>query len=90
MRVAENRFHPDLLRRQQLYVARAREDGFAIIDQEVELGLRSIAVPLIDKRGRTIAALNIGLAATSASAQALADSFLPKLLTIQSGLRRVL
>ncbi|PRX06550.1 UNVERIFIED_ORG: IclR family transcriptional regulator [Martelella mediterranea] len=71
-------------------VEQARENGFAVIDQEVELGLCSIAIPLFDKHGRTVAALNIGLSATSADAATLAERFLPKLLSVQSGLRRVL
>ncbi len=37
-------------------ISRVRSDGYAINDQEIELGLRSIAVPLFDARGRTIAA----------------------------------
>ncbi|MGR3593338.1 MAG: IclR family transcriptional regulator domain-containing protein [Limimaricola soesokkakensis] len=71
-------------------VAQARRDGFAIIDQEVEIGLRSIAVPLIDARGRVVAALNIGVAATHASAAMLAETYLPEMRRVQSGLERVL
>lgn len=71
-------------------VAQARRDGFAIIDQEVEIGLRSIAVPLIDARGRVVAALNIGVAATHASAAMLAETYLPEMHRVQSGLERVL
>ncbi|WP_432256767.1 IclR family transcriptional regulator domain-containing protein [Limimaricola sp. AA108-03] len=71
-------------------VAQARRDGFAIIDQEVEIGLRSIAVPLIDARGRVVAALNIGMAATHASAAMLAETYLPEMRRVQSGLERVL
>mgnify|MGYP000176886391 FL=1 len=33
--------------------------GYAIVDQELELGLRSIAVPIHDKAGRIAAALNV-------------------------------
>jgi len=71
-------------------VAQARRDGFAIIDQEIEIGLRSIAVPLIDARGRVVAALNIGMAATHASAAMLAETYLPEMRRVQSGLERVL
>ena len=39
-------------------IAAARHDGFALIDQEVETGLRSIAVPIIDGRGQTLAEPN--------------------------------
>ena len=40
-------------------LARVRAQGFAIIDHEVELGLRSIAVPLISVHGKVVAALNV-------------------------------
>ncbi|MBP6738220.1 MAG: helix-turn-helix domain-containing protein, partial [Rhodobacteraceae bacterium] len=39
---------------------RVRAQGHALNDQEVEDGLRSIAVPILNARGRTVAALNIG------------------------------
>jgi IclR family pca regulon transcriptional regulator len=68
----------------------ARADGFAIVDQEIELGLRSIAVPLIDGRGRIVAALNTGMAATHESPEHMVELYLPKLLKIQTGLKRVL
>lgn len=38
--------------------------GYAAVDQEVEASLRSVAVPLRNGRGKIVAALNIGLAAS--------------------------
>ena len=35
-----------------------REQGWALVDQELELGLRSIAVPITNERGQVVAALN--------------------------------
>ncbi|SFK05541.1 transcriptional regulator, IclR family [Celeribacter neptunius] len=67
-----------------------RSQGYAIIDQEVEIGLRSIAVPLVDGRGAVVAALNTGMAATQDKVEALVPIYLPRLLNVQSGLRRVL
>ncbi|WP_334174541.1 IclR family transcriptional regulator [Pseudoxanthobacter sp.] len=71
-------------------LARVRSDGFAVIDQEVEAGLRSIAVPVLNARGRTVAALNVGLAAGRAAPEALAGLFLPRLQAVQAELRRML
>jgi IclR family pca regulon transcriptional regulator len=71
-------------------VAQVRAIGHALIDQEVELGLRSIAVPLFDMRGRVIAALNTGVAAVHAEPEDLVRLYLPALLKVQEGLRRVL
>jgi len=67
-----------------------RSQGYALIDQEVEIGLRSIAVPLVNSHGAVVAALNTGMAATQARVDALIPIYLPKLLKVQSGLKRVL
>ncbi|MCD4660696.1 IclR family transcriptional regulator [Agrobacterium sp.] len=64
--------------------------GYALIDQEVEAGLRSIAVPLKSVRGQTVAALNVGLAASAASMEELVERYLPALLSVQRELARML
>ncbi|NIY98187.1 helix-turn-helix domain-containing protein [Salipiger sp. HF18] len=64
--------------------------GYALIDQEVETGLRSIAVPVLDARGATVAALNTGMAATQDGAETLVRDYLLTLQKVQAGLRRVL
>lgn len=40
-------------------IAKVRADNFAIVDEELELGLRSIAVPLRDRSGAIVAAINV-------------------------------
>lgn len=67
-----------------------RRLGFASIDQEVETGLRSIAVPLRTSRGKTIAALNVGLAATAEPMAAIVERYLPSLLKRQAELASML
>src|SRR5262249_62416971 len=42
-------------------VERARAQGYAYVEQELQEGLCSIAVPVRDGRGQTIAALNCGM-----------------------------
>ena len=54
------------------------------------MGLRSIAVPVLNAHGRTVAALNLGVAAVQLDAGELKDLYLPQLLRVQAGLRRVL
>ncbi len=71
-------------------LAQVRVEGFALIDQEVEIGLRSIAVPLFSARGQVVAALNTGVAAVQGGAQDLTELYLPALLKVQAGLRRIL
>lgn len=71
-------------------VARARKDGYAIVDQEIEIGLRSIAVPLFDARGNIVAALNVGVAAVDDNPAALRDRYLEQLIEVQQALKSML
>jgi IclR family pca regulon transcriptional regulator len=71
-------------------LARVRAQGYAVIDQEVELGLRSIAVPVLNARGKVVAALNFGLPARGEPLQSVVDHYLPAMLRVQTELRRVL
>ena len=57
-----------------------RQQGWVIIDQELEVGLRSLAVPLKDSAGQVLAALNVGTHASRVSKQELETRFLPVLL----------
>lgn len=68
-------------------LAQIRNDGYAIIDQEIELGLRSIAVPLFDSRNRIIAALNVGVAAVDSDPLALRDLYLDRLRLVQETIK---
>jgi IclR family transcriptional regulator, pca regulon regulatory protein len=62
------------------HIAEAREQGWSLVDEELEDGLRSIAAPIYDRYGRLDAALTIcGHAGRVTSAQ-LRDEFLPHLL----------
>lgn len=70
-------------------IARVRAQGWALVDQEVEPGLRALAVPVMDARGRVVAALNTGMAAVEADPQAVVAQYLPALQRVQDGLRRV-
>jgi IclR family pca regulon transcriptional regulator len=59
---------------------RVRENGWALVDQELELGLRSVAAPLRDAGGRVFAALNLSAAASRVSTDDLRGRLLPPLL----------
>ena len=54
-----------------------RKQGYAIVDQELELGLRACAVPVARPGGRIVAAVNVGVHASRADATALKRDFLP-------------
>jgi IclR family transcriptional regulator, pca regulon regulatory protein len=60
-------------------IAENHNKGWTLIDQELEEGLCSIAVPLIDSSGRTIAAMNIGGNVTRTSESDLVKKVLPEL-----------
>jgi IclR family pca regulon transcriptional regulator len=61
-------------------LADVRRDGYAINDEELELGLRSIAVPVRGASGQVLAALNVGAQAARVSVKQLEKEFLPVLL----------
>jgi len=51
--------------------------GWCLLDEELEQGVRSLAVPLHDKQGAVIAAMNVCAHASRVSAERLHDEFLP-------------
>ncbi len=56
-----------------------RRNGYSIVDQELELGLRSMAVPIQNPSGKVVAALNVGTHAQRVSIQDMQTKFLPHL-----------
>jgi len=56
-----------------------RHDGYAINDQELEIGLRSIAVPVRNVVGTVVAAMNVSSQASRVSRRELVERCLPVL-----------
>lgn len=56
---------------------RVREQGWALVDGELEIGLRSIAVPIHGRDGGVAAALNVSTSATRDSVDRLREHHLP-------------
>lgn len=54
-------------------------NGYSLVDQELEIGLRSMAVPIRNPNGKVVAALNVGVHAQRLSVQELQNRFLPQL-----------
>ena len=54
-------------------IDRVREQDYAVVDQELELGLRSLAVPIRRHDGIVVAALNVGVQAGRVDARALRE-----------------
>jgi IclR family transcriptional regulator, pca regulon regulatory protein len=60
-------------------LARVREQGWALVDGELEPGLRSVAVPVRDRRGEVVAAVNVSTSATRDTVEHVLDAYLPRL-----------
>ncbi|WP_405406797.1 IclR family transcriptional regulator C-terminal domain-containing protein [Streptomyces sp. NBC_01104] len=58
---------------------RARADGYALVDEELEVGLRSVAVPLHDRRGTVVAAVNVAMHSSSRTLEECVTDVLPRL-----------
>ena len=61
-------------------IARARAQGYAIVDQELEEGLRAVAAPIHDRSGTVAGAVNISVHAARATVEAVRRRFVPPLL----------
>jgi IclR family pca regulon transcriptional regulator len=64
----------------------ARDKGFALTDQELEVGLRSIAVPLRNQEQKVVAAINVGVQAASVNKRKMTTEILPVLESAATGL----
>jgi IclR family pca regulon transcriptional regulator len=62
-------------------VAAVREQGFSLVDEELELGPRSLSVPLRAADGGTLAALNLCAASARVSVGEMRARLLPAMLS---------
>jgi IclR family transcriptional regulator, pca regulon regulatory protein len=73
------RWQPDLAERTaELRTVRAR--GWSLTDEQLALGIRSVAAPLRDGTGQVIAAMNVTVHAAETSVDTLTGEYLPLLL----------
>lgn len=68
-------------------ITQARQQGYCVIDQELEPGLVSLAVPLVNSAGQTVAAINTSAQSARIAAADMPTRFLAKLLETQTNLR---
>ncbi len=61
-------------------IGRVAETGFALVDEELELGLRSIAVPIRDRSRWIVAAINVSIQSSRFSPDEMEREILPHLL----------
>jgi IclR family pca regulon transcriptional regulator len=76
---------PPELRRE---LDRVRRQRWALVDQELERGLRSIAAPIRDAAGRVIAAANVGAHAGRITVATLRRALLPSLQATAAAIER--
>lgn len=62
-------------------IAQVRKQGWSLVNQELEEGLVSMAAPITDRTGQTVAALNISGQANRSSAKVMQETMLPQLLS---------
>lgn len=67
-------------------LADVRSQGHAVVDQELEAGLRSVAVPVRDSTEAVVAAMNVSAPVTRGDAGAIRAELLPPLLVAADGL----
>jgi len=60
-------------------ISKARQQGYAVSDEELEIGLRSIAVPISNSRGETVLGLAISLQAARMTPAQMVEQLLPEL-----------
>ncbi len=67
-----------------------REQGYSIVDEELEEGLRSLAVPVLTRSGENVGAINLSAHSSRATRADLRDKFLPRLHVIAKEISRSL
>jgi IclR family pca regulon transcriptional regulator len=63
----------------RLALRNVRRHGYALVDQEYEIGLRSLAVPVYSPTGRVVATLNLSGSAPRMPVFDMQTRFLPHL-----------
>jgi len=56
-----------------------KQQGYALCDQALELGLRSIAVPIIERKGQVVAAMSLSVATSRMDIACIIEKLLPEL-----------
>ncbi|MGA5265527.1 IclR family transcriptional regulator domain-containing protein [Streptomyces lydicamycinicus] len=64
----------------------AHSAGYALVDEELEEGLRSLAVPVHDRTGRVVAAVNVSTHAARRTPDEAREALLPALRTAAAGI----
>jgi IclR family pca regulon transcriptional regulator len=69
---------------------RVKRNNYCLVDQELEIDLRTLAIPIQNASGRVIAAMNVGARASQTSRKQMLDEFLPVLRDAAANMRPLL
>ncbi|SDX10111.1 IclR family transcriptional regulator domain-containing protein [Roseicitreum antarcticum] len=67
-----------------------REKGWNLVDEELEIGLASIAVPLRSSQGVLVGAINVGVPTVRMSVDEIVETVLPRLLETAANISQAL
>lgn len=70
-------------------ILKAREDGYSIVDQELDSGLRSVSTPVFSNNGELMGAINISTNAARVNMETLMETFIPKLQSVAEQIRKI-
>ena len=70
-------------------IQKVKSQGYSLSDQEIEIGLRSLSVPIINKSGKCVAALAVSSQTARMSKEDMIQSFLPKLIDTSKKLSKI-
>ena len=71
-------------------LAKVRGQGYALVDEELEEGVRSIAVPIHTRAGRTVAAMNVSGHSSRVTPEHMLETYLPALRCAAAGIESCL
>lgn len=78
-------YTPSTITDMQALFDRVRDDhaqGFSIVDEELERGLRAIAVPIVDRHGQAVGAINLSTHSMRTTRNEMRDAYLPALQAV--------
>ncbi len=71
-------------------ILKARRDGYALAEQQLELSLRSLAIPIRNRHGTVLCAINVSMPAETIVAEEAIGSYLPVLRKTAARIEQVL
>jgi len=69
---------------------KVKRSNYSLVDQELEIDLRALAIPILNASGRVIAAMNISARASSTSKKEMLEAYLPVMRDAAGNMRPLL